>query len=399
MAEKDGSGLFFLPPGVDFAAQLVLGLQERMQGQPPEGMALVSLFLNSQRMRRRVTEVFTASGQNFLPTMSVVSELGSDIALSDLPPPSPVLRQQLELSRLIKQLLLSQPDVAPLSARFDLADSLAALLAEMQDEAVSPGDLAMLDIAGHSVHWSRTQAFLNIITPLYQNSADQALRQREAVLRLSEDWKRHQPTHPVIVAGSTGSRGTTSLLMQSIAKLDKGAVVVPGFDTHLPELVWSGMNDVMTDEDHPQYRFRKLMLGLGLPVSALRPWRQVLPYDLPRNRLISLALRPAPVTDQWLTEGQTLPDLATATAAMTLIEATQPRDEALSIALVLRYAVECGKRAALITPDRTLSRRVAAALTRWGLVADDSAGSPLAMSAIGRLLRHVAQAFTSPLTS
>jgi ATP-dependent helicase/nuclease subunit B len=36
---------------------------------------------------------------------------------------------------------------------------------------------------------------------------------------------------------------------------------------------------------------------------------------------------------------------------------------------------------------------VAAALDRWGIVPDDSAGKPLALSAPGRLLRQVAGLF------
>ena len=391
--------LFHLPPGVDFATEFVRGLQDRMTERPPEDMARTRLFLNSQRMRSRIIQVMTATGARFLPTMIVVTEIGSDIELSDLPTPVSDLRQRLELARLIKQLLAAQPELAPLSARFDLADSLATLLAEMQDEAVLPQTLADLDMSGHSLHWARAQAFLNIITPLYLNRTDHQFRQREAVLRLARSWALKPPTAPVIIAGSTGSRGTTALLMQTIAGLAQGAVVLPGFDTDLPPHVWSGMNDVMTDEDHPQFRFRKLMLVLNAAPHQVQPWRNVLPHDPARNRLISLALRPAPVTDQWLIDGQTLPDLPAATQNMTLIEATHPREEALAIALILRSAVENGTTAALITPDRGLSRRVAAALTRWNLVADDSAGSPLSMSATGRLLRHVARRFASAMTA
>ena len=399
MADAGQAHLYYLPLGVDFATQLVLGLAERMRGRAPEDMARCQLFLNSQRMRRRVTQVMTASGAGFLPMMTVVSELGSDIVLSDLPAPVSDLRQQLELARLIRQLLLAQPELAPLSARFDLAESLATLLREMQDEAVTPQALALIDISGHSSHWARTQAFLNIITPLYHSRTGQALRQRESVKRLSHSWSQQPPQYPVIVAGSTGSRGTTALLMQTVAVLNQGAVVLPGFDTDLPEHVWSGLQDAMTGEDHPQFRFRKLMLALGVAPAALRPWRQVRACDPDRNQLVSLALRPAPVTDQWLVDGQSLPDLVTATKNLTLIEATHPRQEALAISLALRHAVQCGKRAALITPDRGLSRRVSAELNRWDLVADDSAGSPLAMSTVGRLLRLVVQGFAAPLTA
>jgi ATP-dependent helicase/nuclease subunit B len=46
-----------------------------------------------------------------------------------------------------------------------------------------------------------------------------------------------------------------------------------------------------------------------------------------------------------------------------------------------------------------LTRRVTAALDRWGITPDDSAGRPLALSAPGRLLRHVAGMMGAKLTS
>ena len=396
---SDAPRLFYLPPGVDFATELVLGLHDRLSGQPPEAMARVHLFLNSQRMRRRVVEVMTAHGASFLPVMQVVSDLGSDPILSDLPPQVPDLRRRLELASLIKGLLRAQPELAPMTVRFDLAESLADLLAEMQDEDVSPEAIAGLDVSGHSAHWARTQAFLQIVAPYCLTQGDAQSRQRLAVQRLAQHWRETPPAHPVIIAGSTGSRGTTAALMQAIAGLAQGAVVVPGFDAQMPGAVWAGMDDAMTAEDHPQFRFRRLMDGLGVPPTGFRPWRDTPPEDPDRNRLISLALRPAPVTDTWLAEGQLLSDLTQATQNLTLVEASTPREEAAAIAVALRRALERRQRAALITPDRGLTRRVAAVLAGWGIVADDSAGSPLALSATGRLLRHVAACMGRPMTA
>ena len=395
----EGKPLFYLPPGVDFAAELVRGLQERLAGQEPEAMARVRLFVNSQRMRRRVTEVFTAGVVSFLPRIDVVADLQGDPVLVDLPRPAPDLRRRLDLARLVGALLIARPDLAPVAARFDLAESLMQLLNEMQDEAVAPEAIAALDVSSHSAHWARTQDFLKIVAPLMMNRDDTPARQREAVLRLDRAWQAQPPQDLVVIAGSTGSRGTTALLMQAIARLERGAVVVPGFDTDLPETVWAGMRDAMTAEDHPQFRFRRLMDGLQAEPADFLPWRVVAPADPDRNRLISLALRPAPVTDQWLIAGPDLPDLVKVSAAMTLIEAANPREEATAIALALRRALESGTRAALITPDRGLTRRVAAALARWGIVADDSAGSPLALSPAGRFLRLVARGFSGPLTA
>jgi double-strand break repair protein AddB len=113
--------------------------------------------------------------------------------------------------------------------------------------------------------------------------------------------------------------------------------------------------------------------------------------------LISLSLRPAPVTDAWIEEGPKLSDLAEATAGLTLLEAPTPRTEALAISLRLRAAAEAGQTAALITPDRGLARQVTAALDQWDILPDDSAGSPLHLTPPGRFLRHIAGLFQRAL--
>lgn len=390
--------VFSLPPGVDFASELVRGLQERQQGQQPEAMAKVTLYLNSQRMSRRVTEAFVKGKASFLPRIFVLADLARHPILSDLPPPSSALRRQLDLARLIDRLLQAQPDLAPRAALYDLAQSLGTLLDEMQDEGVSAETVSNLYVSDHAEHWARMQAFLRIVTPVMA-AEDGPARHRIASERLAEIWRNAPPQGPVIIAGSTGSRGPVALLMKAVATLPQGMLVLPGYDTDLPDGVWAQMDDALTAEDHPQYRFRRLMDLLGLTPPDIAPWVAASPRDPDRNRLISLSLRPAPVTDQWLTEGQTLPDLVTATGGLTLIKAANPREEALTLALILRRAVSQGKKAALVTPDRNLARRVEGQLDRWAILPDDSAGVPLALSAPGRLLRHMARAFEAPLTA
>ena len=66
-----------------------------------------------------------------------------------------------------------------------------------------------------------------------------------------------------------------------------------------------------------------------------------------------------------------------------MIEAANPEDEALAIAVALREALHDGKTAALITPDRALGRRVLAALQRWNITAEDSGGDALADTPAG----------------
>ena len=390
--------LFALPPGADFPAELVAGLVQRLDGQPPEALARVTLIVNTQRMRRRVGEVFQAAGARLLPRILLVTETA---ALADLALPVPIspLRRRLELSVLLDRLLATGTTHFPRTALYDLADSLAALMEEMQGEGVGPKRIAALDVANHSAHWARTQAFLGIVTEALSGaSPDAEAILRHAATRLAKAWATTPPAHPVILAGSTASRGTTALLAQAIARLPDGAVVLPGFDFDLPAEVWDSMDDALTAEDHPQYRFRRMMELMGCGPGAIRRWTGAEAPDPGRNRLVSLSLRPAPITDQWLTEGPRLSDLPVATQGLTLIEAPGERSEALAIALILREAAETGTRAALISPDRNLARRVTAALDRWGIRPDDSAGRPLALSAPGRMLRQVAGLFGQKLT-
>jgi len=388
--------LYGLAPGVDFPRALVAGLRARLGDAPPEALARVQIIVNTRRMARRLRDILDAGPPALLPRLSLVTDLGEGWQAGRLPPPAPRLRRQLELSQLVSALLDRAPDIAPRSAVFGLADSLADLIDEMHGEGVAPETIAALDIADQSGHWARIKRFLAIVRPFFDSDADAPdpeARQRRVVAALIDAWAAHPPQHPIIVAGSTGSRGATHMLMQAVARLPQGAVVLPGFDFDAPAHAWEALADPLTSEDHPQYRFARLMQGAGIASVEVRPWYDGPPPCAARNRLVSLALRPAPVTDQWLRDGPRLANIPEAMADVTLLEAPDTRREALAIAMRLRAAAEEGITAALITPDRTLTRQVTAALDRWRILPDDSAGQPLHLSPPGRLLRHVADLF------
>ena len=401
MFTTPGPRVFGLPPGVDFPARLLDGLFGRLGPGAPERLAKVTLYVNTARMRRRLTQLLAARGATFLPRLRLITELADDPLLTAAGKPVSALGRRLEIAVLIERLLKSSPDLAPRSALFDLADSLAGLMDEMRGEGVAPQTVAALDVSEHSAHWARAQRFLEVAAQVLaaDGRLDAEARQRLAVERQIAHWQAHPPEEPVILAGSTGSRGTTALLMRGVARMPQGAVVLPGFDFDLPADVWAGMDDALTHESHPQFRLRNLLAALDLPPTGIRRWHDVPPPAPTRNRLISLALRPAPVTDQWISEGPSVGDLREATQGMSLVEAPSPRHEALAIALLLRQAVDDGRQACLITPDRDLTRRVAAALDRWSLRPDDSAGQPLQQTAPGRLLRLTAEAMGKPLTT
>ncbi len=394
-APSEGPRVFALPPGVDFARALAAGLDARLAGQPPEAVARVEIWLNTRRAARTLMATMAEGPARLLPRIRVVTELADDpLGPADLPAPVPALRRRLELARLVARLAEAEPHLAAGTAAFELADSLADLLDEMQGEGVDPATFAHVDAADHAAHWQRSLRFLSLISGYLAAAGptEGQGRLRAAAEALARVWETDPPAHPVIVAGSTGSRGATRAFMAAVARLPQGALVLPGLDADLPAHVWDRLG---TDEpgaaDHPQHGFRALAHALGFDPADLPAWHPARPSAPERNALVSLALRPAPVTDQWQSEGATLAGrLAPALATLAWVEAPDQRGEALAIALALREAAETGTRAALVTPDRQLARRVTAELDRWALIPDDSAGRPLALTPPGVLLRRLA---------
>src|SRR5690606_30948858 len=119
-----------------------------------------------------------------------------------------------------------------------------------------------------------------------------------------------------------------------------------------------------------------------------------------RARVLAEAMRPAATAERWQ-EAQRHFDavqidserLAIALQDFRRIDCPTPAEEAQTIALLMREVLEEeGKRAALVTADRDRARRVAAALRRWDIEVDDSAGMPLAETSPGSVLLLLAEA-------
>ncbi len=405
--------LFHIAPGADFAAALARGLRARLAGGPPEALGGVTLILNTRRAARAVSEAFEAQGLDagetqgacFLPRLRALDEIGTGAeAAPDLPAAIARPRRLLTLARLVGAYLGRAPELGPRAAAPALAEALARLIDETDREGV---DLAALDAAAppeHAAHWDVTLSFLSILRAHWPEiraaqeggALDPEARRRRAILALIARWEATPPRAPMIAAGSTGSVGSTALLLRAVAQAPQGAVVLPGYDPDIAAGIWDEI-----DEQHPYAGFRRLFDALGLGPRDAAPWSEDAaddPAQAARRRLVGQALRPAPATDGWLAARDALrADAAPAAAGLTLIEAPDPRREALALALAIREALEIpGRRVALITPDRSLARRVTAAMARWGVRPDDSGGRPLALTPPAMFLKLLAEAACAP---
>lgn len=378
--KQDNARVFRLDVGVDLAEAFVAGLVDRMPDGDPLAWSKVEVFVNTQRLGRRIADELTHGPARFHPRIRPITSFGAHLVSPDTTGP---LTHRLELAQLLRNAMRTDLTFVPATSAFALADSLLELFQEMSSEGVSADALFSLDVGrDHAKHLDRNLKFVEIARTYFaaREFSDEAARQRVAAERQISAWQDKPPETPVIVVGSTASRGTTAMIMEAVAHLPQGAIILPGFDANTPEALWPTLG-----EDHPQHRVADFARRHGLGLAQVPVWAGAAP-DVPRNRLISLALRPAPVTDAWLREGPDLGDPVTATRNVSLIEAASPREEALCIALELREAVETGRSAAVVSPDRVLTRQVTAMLDRWGILPDDSAGRPLALLPPGQFL-------------
>ena len=282
-----------------------------------------------------------------------------------------------------------------------LADDLARLIDDMTTRGVPWKRLDELVPDNFDRYWQQTLKFLEIAREawpaiLRERHCIEAAERRDKLIKAEATRLTRKTDGLVIAAGSTGSIPATAELIATIAGLPHGAVVLPGLDTDLDEESWrliagDPKKKLAAAPGHPQFAMQALLTRIGIARSAVSS----LAKANGREALLSEAMRPAMQTDVWQQHASDLLFAARADAAvstMTVIEAANAEEEALAVAIALREAVQDGKTAALVTPDRVLGRRVAAALMRWDIAVEDTGGDPLAETPAGNFARLAAQA-------
>ncbi|MCL4766411.1 MAG: double-strand break repair protein AddB [Hyphomicrobiaceae bacterium] len=431
--------LYTIPPGQAFlpalAAAILAGDLPRPGGGPPQPLDLpdTTILLPTRRAARALQTAFRkASGQRalLLPKIRPIAETEEDLTLlsgladvtdatpeaSGIPPAISELERRLVLTELVlewsdvmrKASPAAGDGLAPYGAAgastpaqaARLARELARLIDMVETEGASLDGLARLVPEAFSEHWQLTLQFLAIVLDWWpKHLAERGLvspmdRRNRLILAEAERLASHPPAAPVIVAGITGSIPATAELMRVVLGLENGAIVLPGLDQRLDAESWHRLGE---HPEHPQHGLARLLDRLEVPRSAVRP----LPgadSDLPgqlRATVLSEALRPATTTHLWgsFIAGADRDRVREALRGVALIEAPSAHDEAEAIALILREALEApGRTAALVSPDRTLARRVASRLESWGVRVDDSAGRPFRKTVPGAFLDLVIDA-------
>ncbi|KAF0115775.1 MAG: hypothetical protein FD149_1499 [Rhodospirillaceae bacterium] len=411
-AEKDTRPMptvWTIAPERPFVDTLAAGLRMKA-GPEPLQLARMTVLLPNRRTCLALREAFLRTGQPLLlPRLSPIGDADGEETLFftestiDLWPALPPVRRQLLLTRLI---LAGQKKTLTPDQAARLAAALTRFLDAVQRERLGFDPLAALAPDDYAEHWQITLDFLTLLTNVWpsvlaaEKRLDPMVRRDRALQAVSALWQRQPPPGPVVVAGIIHADPAMTDLIRTVITMPEepgGCIVLPALDRILDAESWE-----VLEETHPQAGLKALLAALGVArhevadwpaPAASAAWITGACASPDRLHLITEALRPAATTDRWQ---HLLPLAPQALVGVERIDCPTPREEAQVIALLLREALEyAGRTAALVTPDRTLARRVAIELERWGIEVDDSSGVPLAQTPPGIFLRLTAAMVTA----
>jgi len=422
------ANVFTIPASAPFLTVLVDALREGrlVPGFPanddPLELARATIYLPTRRACRLARDVFLdrlGVDAAILPRIVPLGDIDEDeIAFAeaataelaeatlDVPEALSGLDRVMPLASLIlrwaQAIAPRERGKAPLVANnpataFALAKDLARLMDDMTTRQVDWQRLDQLVPEEFDDYWKQTLGFLKFIRTHWpdilraSNSVEPAER-RDALIA-AETTRLARSTDPVIAAGSTGSIPATAALLETIAGLPHGAVVLPGLDTELDDETWATIaHDDDRTHGHPQFALAGLIRRIGIVRGDITPLAA--PAAHGREMLLSEALRPAVASQRWkdrLTRPEFAAQAGVAMNSIAVIETANAEEEALAIAVALRETIETdGRTAALVTPDVALGRRVAAALARWNVPVEDSRGVSLSAAPEGVFARLVA---------
>jgi ATP-dependent helicase/nuclease subunit B len=375
----------------------------------PVALEDITILLPTRRAARELARLLLAAAEKngqeaiLLPQISTLGDLddedfeagllaGTPSAALSLPPAIDPRARHFIFQRFIQKWAeISNQDLSAVGLSA-LAYDLERFLDQAQSEQINWDELPSLAPDELAENWQQTLAFLKIITdawPEYLHQTgqlDPVERRNQLLAAQVQKWREAPPQGPVIAAGSTGSIRATADLLEVIAGLPQGAVILPGLDMQADDACWRAIED---DPAHPQMSMAGLLKAMGVTRADVRAWPQS-GDAAPMAQLINQALVPVPQTADWVHRAGDMAALKLTHCS--LIEAPDQRSEAGAVALAMREVYETpGKTAALVTRDRRLARRVASELRRWNIEVDDSAGQPLNQTAAASLLRLILQ--------
>ncbi|MDZ7600778.1 MAG: double-strand break repair protein AddB, partial [Hoeflea sp.] len=278
-----------IPPGAAFLHTLAEGiLSGSLVGElaydpaNPLSLAGATVFVPTRRAARALRSELTdliGRGSAILPSIRALGETDEDAGFFDaaepetlsLDPPIPQVAATLRLADLVlawkqalpqalKDHLGGMPLVAPANPAdaIWLGRSLFDLIQAVETEECDFAGLDTVVAADLQQWWQLTGEFLKIAREFWPALLAEISRSspaRHHNVMIDMFTRGLAAGHrPVIVAGSTGTRPSTARLIATVARLEQGAVVLPGLDRAMRPAHWQALSTAATDLAAPDGR-------------------------------------------------------------------------------------------------------------------------------------------------
>ena len=405
-------GLFTIKAGHGFAEQLVAGICARVQ--TAHALAAWRIYLPSYRACQTVQAAFLEHMDGkpvILPTLVPLGEGdefteevfneqlagNADILPAEISP----TQRQFMLARLVAAMTIGGQKISQKQALI-LAADLSRLMDQMRQAEITADQIDQIIPERFSSHWQDIVRFIDIIMTLWPELVDRlgrldpVDRKLKIIDLLVDSWRINPPASPVMVAGSTGSMPSTLKIMKAVLALPAGMVVLPGLASQTG--TEEDIEAICDDFGHPQHQLFSTLQQLQIQPAQVPEFFSNIDVQAEdglaqRRGLWQEVFRPYRQTYLWRRMDKSQTSLSErAVDGLSLMACRDRHHEADIIAGLMRNVLEHKQKTALlVTPDRKLARAVRAALLRWGLDVEDSAGEPLGQTQTGSYLGLVAQ--------
>lgn len=331
------------------------------------------IFLPSRRAVRTVEKMIAekSGGVTILPTLVALGE-GADDPDDDFADIDAIA--DIERVVVLAKLLAADASIGNLTNALPVARDLVRMQDYLENEGVNAADINWAELvdekyAAHFQSKAKILGILSSFTVAYGAGRATRTQIRNAGIR---DWVRHLDKYGlVIVCGSTASVPATSDLMVAVARAPHGRVILSG--------KISGRVDDFELNTNPYNSEYKFLTRLGLGAG------DVIPIDVGGSSIDFMNVA--------FGNDCGVCDVDADLGHCHLINAPREATEAAIVAEIAARSVAENKSVLVITPDAAGNQRIAAAFAARGLVADFSGGISGAMTAAGRAILNLLDAW------
>ena len=284
-----------------------------------------------------------------------------------------------------------------------LSASLCELIDSFLIEDIPIKNLKNIAPENLAHNWQQTLEFLDIALEAWpkilqeEDKIDGVELRNILIKRQADAAKQIFANKPVIAAGSTGSVLATSNLLKAISKLERGLIVLPGFNNEGENIFHSLQNKDKNPSGHSQYAMVRTLAQLGFAPDEVK---ELAPKNIHnRTKIIRYSMALIDESANWAEQrkqekfNQVV--IEQAIKNVSIIEAPNDEIQARSIAMACIETLAKNKSVGIISPDQNLARRIKAELLRFDIILDDSAGTPLFQTPAGRFIRLILAAAKS----